>query len=266
MPDVSVPRPTVNAAVLNEQAARFEKPGFIASDPVAVPHGFDDPADQQVIAFFSALLAWGRRETTLDKMAELCVRMDYRPYRFVRTFDDRSRERLDGFKHRTFSSEDAANLCGALASALETFGSLETLFAHGLSDGDTDVGPAIEFASSYLLSQPSMPIRMRKHLARPSTGSACKRICLFLRWMVRPGPVDLGLWRAIQPSRLVLPLDVHSGAQARAIGMLERKQSDWKAAMELTRRCRALDPNDPCRFDYAFFGMGLATRRSVNRP
>lgn len=242
---------------LDELVLRFEQPDFIARDPIAIPHAFDDPEDQEIVGLFAALLAWGRRETTLAKMQDLCERMDYRPRRFVLDFSERSTPRLAGFKHRTFQPEDALHLLAALKGVLRRRGRLSDLFGHYLKPGAEHIGEAIEGAVTELLDQAGMPLRMRKHLARPSTGSACKRICLYLRWMVRPGPVDLGLWDSIRLDQLVLPLDVHSAATARRSGMLTRRQNDWKSALELTRACRTLDPNDPCRYDYAFFGMGI---------
>ncbi|ARA93008.1 TIGR02757 family protein [Rhodothermaceae bacterium RA] len=245
-------------AYLDALVRRFEQPAFIAEDPIAIPHGFDDPRDQEVIGLFAALLAWGRRQTVLDKMAELCARMAFRPYRFVYDFDEaRDAPALEGFRHRTFQPIDALWLTKALSHELRTHGTVEALFARHLSAGDEHVGPAIQgFSAGVLTSLEGTPARLRKHLARPASGSACKRLAMYLRWMVRPGPVDLGIWSRIRPAQLVLPLDVHSGRQARALGLIDRAANDWKAALELTRRCRRLCPEDPARYDYAFFGAG----------
>ncbi len=244
---------------LDELVSRFEQPSFIGTDPISIPHGFDDPRDQEIIGLFAAILAWGRRETVLAKMAELCERMQYRPYRFVYDFRiDRDEARLRGFKHRTFQPVDALWMVQSLSVIVRHYGGLEAAFAAGLTDDTTDVGPAIQhFSDTVLLSASGMPARTAKHLARPATGSACKRLCMYLRWMVRSGPVDLGIWSRIRPDQLVLPLDVHSGRASRALGLVSRAQNDWKAAMELTEACRVLSPEDPCRYDYAFFGTGV---------
>lgn len=236
---------------------RFERPDFIATDPIAIPHGFDDPLDREVIGLFAALLAWGQRRTILNKMEELCERMHYQPFRFVYDFDPaRDAQRLATFKHRTFQPEDAFWLTRNLSGLLRRHGGLEPAFVRRLSPAE-DVGAAIQgFSEAVLSCSPETPARLAKHLARPSTGSACKRLCMYLRWMVRGGPVDFGLWTHIRPAQLVLPLDVHSGRQARALGLLSRAQNDWRAAIELTERCRALDPADPARYDFAFFGSG----------
>jgi uncharacterized protein (TIGR02757 family) len=244
---------------LDALVARYEQPSFIPPDPISVPHAFDDPRDQEVIGLYAALLAWGQRRTVLAKMAELCERMRYRPYQFVRAFDEaRDGARLSGFKHRTFQPEDACWLTRCLGVALRTFGTLEDCFARHLPPEAPHVGPALEGFSTMLPSLlPDVPLRLRKHLARPSTGSACKRLNLYLRWMVRPGPVDLGCWMRLRPSQLVLPLDVHVGRQARVLGLLTRPTDDWAAALELTATCRHLCPEDPVRYDFALFGAGV---------
>jgi uncharacterized protein (TIGR02757 family) len=251
--------PTLDAlkSYLDRLVDRYERPRFIADDPISIPHGFDDPRDQEVIGLYAALLAWGRRETVLKKMADLCERMHYRPYAFVRTFDPRrDGDRLDGFKHRTFQPIDALHFTQNLGALLREHETVEALFARHLPPEAEDVGPAIQGFSTSIMAQPGTPARLRKHLARPEAGSACKRLAMYLRWMVRPGPVDLGLWTQIRADQLVLPLDVHSGRQARALGLVNRKSNDWKAVQRLTAACRRLCPDDPARYDFAFFGVG----------
>ena len=246
-------------AYLDTLVDRFERPAFIADDPISIPHGFDDPRDQEVIGLYAALLAWGRRETVLNKMAELCERMEYEPFRFVREFEpERDAAALEGFKHRTFQPIDAFWFTRNLSAALARHSTVETLFADHLSNDADDAGPAIQGFSTTLLSiNAKTPDRLRKHLARPEAGSACKRLNMYLRWMVRPGPVDLGIWTCITPDQLLLPLDVHAGRQARALGFVERKSNDWKAVQRLTAACRCLAPDDPARYDFAFFGPGV---------
>ncbi len=244
---------------LNRLVTHFERSSFIASDPISIPHGFDDPRDQEVIGLFAALLAWGQRKTVLNKMIELCERMRYTPYRFVYDFDPaRDADRLKGFKHRTFQPADAVWLSQNLGKLLREHSTIEELFVRHLAAGDPDVAPAIQgFSDSIMQANPETPRRLQKHLARPEQGSACKRLSMYLRWMVRPGPVDLGIWKRISPRQLVLPLDVHSGRQARKLGMLDRTYDDWPACQDLTRNCRRLCPEDPARYDFAFFGLGV---------
>jgi uncharacterized protein (TIGR02757 family) len=188
-------------------------------------------------------------------MAELCERMRFRPYAFVAGFDElRDGPRLAGFKHRTFREDDAIWLCRCLHTLLRRVEGVEAAFAVHLEDGAPDVGPAIQgFCDALLAAEPGVPARLAKHLPRPSTGSACKRMCMYLRWMVRPGPVDLGLWTRIHPRQLVLPLDVHSGRAAREMGLLNRPSDDWRSALHLTEQCRTLCPEDPARYDFALF-------------
>lgn len=244
---------------LERLVRHFEQPAFIGSDPISIPHGFDDARDQEVVGLYAALLAWGRRETVLMKMAELCERMQYRPYAFVRGFDaERDAPRLEGFKHRTFQPRDAFWLTRNLGTLLRRHETVEELFIRHLPAGSPNVGPAIQgFSESIVAAHPDTPARLQKHLARPEAGSACKRLNMFLRWMVRPGPVDLRIWQGMTPSQLMLPLDVHSGRQARRLGMLKRRYNDWKACVELTENCRQLSIDDPAQFDFAFFGIGI---------
>lgn len=246
-------------AYLDHLVAYFEQPAFIASDPISLPHGFDDPRDQEVIGLFAALLAWGQRKTVLNKMIDLCERMRYEPYRFIYEFDpDRDGGRLKDFKHRTFQPGDALWLSNNLGKLLRKHGSVEELFVRHLPSCHTDIAPAIQgFSDSIIQADEATPRRLQKHLARPDTGSACKRLNMYLRWMVRPGPVDLGIWNRIPKGRLMLPLDVHSGRQARKLKMLERANDDWTACEELTLKCRRLCPEDPARYDFAFFGLGV---------
>ena len=236
----------------------FERPAFIENDPIAIAHGFTDPRDQETIGLYSALLAWGRRSTVLSKLAELCELMDYRPYTFVRNFDEtRDASRLLSFRHRTFQPEDALWLTKNLSTLLQRHGTMETLFCRVLAEDSPNVGPAIQaFSEGVLKASEHTPSRLRKHLAHPLSGSACKRLCMYLRWMVRPGPVDLGIWPSMGTHQLVLPLDVHSGRQARLLGVLKRQRNDWTAALELTSICRSLCPRDPARYDLALFGLG----------
>lgn len=245
---------------LDDQVEKFERPEFIVSDPISIPHAFDDDRDREIIGLFSALLAWGRRDILLRKLEDLCERMRFHPARFVAEFDElRDGHHLEGFVHRTFNQQDAVWLCLSLREILRTHRSIENFCAESLRPDALTIQDAIEGLGEGLFSRaPGMPSRMRKHLARPSAGSACKRLCLYFRWMVRPGPVDLGIWKAIHPRQLVLPLDVHSGRQARAVGLISRSANDWRAALELTNACRLMCPEDPVRYDFAFFGTGAA--------
>jgi uncharacterized protein (TIGR02757 family) len=241
---------------------RHERPAFIEDDPISIPHAFDDPRDQAVIGFYAALLAWGRRDVMLRKLEELCERMDHVPYRFVRTFDpDQDAAALDDFVHRTFQPIDAIWLTANLGTALDHYETMEGLFeAHrpdAAAEEESPVATMLQGVSTTLLTiDEATPQRLRKHLARPEAGSACKRLNMYLRWMVRPGPVDLNLWSVLDPAELMLPVDVHVGRQARSLGLLTRKTNDWKAVRRLTAVCRHFCASDPARYDFAFFGVG----------
>lgn len=250
---------------LDPIAQQFEQPGFIEDDPISVPHGFDDPEDQVLIGLFAALLAWGRRDIMLGKLSELCERFDFRPARFIHDYDiTRDRSALSGFKHRTFNDADLHGLVAALQHVSRAM-SLEEVFKRGMTIQHPVKDGLEHFSTTLLSAVPGQPARIRKHVARPSTGSACKRLNMYLRWMVRPGPVDLGRWTCLDPADLMLPLDVHSGTQARAVGLLTRKSNDWRAVEELTAACRMLDPTDPTRYDFAFFGTG-SSGATLSRP
>ena len=256
-------RPTLDAdarqlkSYLDPIAARFETASFIKDDPISIPHAFDDPRDQEIMALFAALLAWGRRDIMLRKLEELCERMAFKPASFIHGYKAMDRSRIEGFVHRTFNDADLEGLILALQSTLAG-GSIETFFKSGVDASDPVKSGLEAFSSSLLDAVPGRPRRMNRHVARPSSGSACKRLNMYLRWMVRSGPVDLGLWTCVDPSHLMLPLDVHSGTQARHINLLSRKANDWRSVEELTLACRSMDPIDPCRYDFAFFGTGSA--------
>ena len=245
---------------LDSLVAHYEQPAFVDSDPIAACHGFADPRDQEVIGLYAAILAWGRRATVLDKLMELCERMRQQPYRFVRDFDRlRDADMLDGFKHRTFTSGDAIWFTANLSVLLEEHGTVEAIFGAHRATGPPDAARTIQnFSERMMRAHAETPARLSKHLAQPLRGSAAKRLCMYMRWMVRPGPVDLGIWHSFDPRMLALPLDVHSGRQARRLGMLKRRSNDWHAVRELTRNCRSICPDDPARYDYAFFGLGIS--------
>lgn len=252
------------ADYLDTLVDRYERSEFIDNDPISIPYAFDDPRDREVIGLYAALLAWGRRDVMLRKLEELCERMEYEPYRFVRTFDrQRDAGALDTFVHRTFQPIDAVWLTTNLRTVLDEHETVEALFrAHRPEsqkiDAPSPVGAMIQGVSTELLTaNDETPERLRKHLSRPEAGSACKRLNMYLRWMVRSGPVDFGIWSCLEPSELMVPVDVHVGRKARALGLLTRKSNDWTAVRHLTAICREFRPSDPARYDFAFFGAGV---------
>jgi len=251
-------------AYLDPIVERFESVDFIKDDPISIPHGFENPEDKALIGLFAALLAWGRRDIMMSKLADLCERMAFKPSHFIHSYKPAThRNALSGFVHRTFNEQDAEGLVLSLQS-LTKRRSLESVFVSGMK-ANAPIESGIQNFSEHLFSHvPGQPKRIQKHLARPSAGSACKRLNMFLRWMVRPGPVDLALWTNIDPSVLMLPLDVHSGTQARRVGLLSRPANDWKAVLELSDTCRRLSPEDPSRYDFALFGTGAAGENLIS--
>ena len=255
--------PAALRAFLDEQVVAYQTPAFIPDDPVSIPHQFDDPADVEITAFWIAMLAWGQRKTILNKAAELIELMEGEPARFVRTHTPAERERFAAFKHRTFQATDTYYFLEFLQYHYRRHESLETAFTAGMHPTDATVEAGLRHFHTYFFSLPDAPQRTRKHVATPARKSSCKRLNMFLRWMVRDAAagVDFGLWKTIRPDQLVMPLDVHVDRMARRLGLLERKQTDWRAALELTANLRRFDPEDPVKYDFALFGMGVLEKR-----
>jgi len=250
---------------LDEAVDRFERPGFIEDDPLGIPHGFEDPDDRAIAGFFAASLAWGTRKGILRSCRDLLDRMDRAPAQFIRHADAADLKRLEGFVHRTYQAEDALRFVQGLRS-LEKDGGLHAAFSRAFREApDTPSRPGIPDAGVALSRFKARFFRdleagrSGKHLADPIKGSAAKRLCMYLRWMVRPARrgVDLGLWTDIPLHALRLPLDVHTGNVARRMGLLKRKASDWRAVEEVTDVLRMIDPVDPVRYDFALFGLGV---------
>ncbi len=251
--------------LLDEAADRYEQPDFLEADPLGIPHRFSAPEDIATAGFFAATLAWGNRASIIRSCDNLLDRMDGAPAAFVREASDRDLAVLDGFVHRTFQSEDAKRFVRCLRS-LERDGGLEGAFTAafagqdgtGIGTGVPDMGAALHrFKLRFFADE--APDRTVKHVADPAKGSAAKRLCMYLRWMVRSNHrgVDFGLWNGIPSSALRLPLDVHTASVSRALGLLQRKGNDWKAVEEVTEALRWLDAEDPVRYDFALFGMGV---------
>lgn len=250
--------------MLDEAADRYERPDFLEDDPLGIPHRFSDPEDIAIAGFLAATLAWGNRKSILRSCDDLIDRMDGAPAEFIRGAGPEALSAMKGFVHRTFQEEDARRFVRCLQS-LQRDGGLEGVFtdaftaaAAGGDAGVPDLGRALHlFKARFFLDEPAG--RTAKHVADPAKGSAAKRLCMYLRWMVRSDHrgVDFGLWKGIPPSALRLPLDVHTAGVSRAIGLLKRKANDWQAVEEVTAALRWLDADDPVRYDFALFGMGV---------
>lgn len=241
---------------LDEKATLYNKIDFIESDPIQIPHRFSLKEDIEIAGYLAATLAWGNRKMIINKTSELMERMGNSPYDFVMNYSENEFEEIESFKHRTLNAVDLDFYIRSLQNIYQNHDGLEAVFS--FSETDEDSFNAIENFRSKFLEIPH-ETRSQKHLSSPAKGSAAKRINMFLRWMVRNDNqgVDFGIWNAISPSQLVCPLDVHSGNVARHLGILTRKQNDWKAAMELHHKLKEFDPNDPTKYDYALFGLGV---------
>ncbi len=244
---------------LEEKVLQFETPDFIPHDPISIPHMFSDKKDVEIAGFFAATIAWGKRSMILKNAHSLMERMDRSPYDFIMNFEDGDSRAFDGFVHRTFHSEDVICFIKALQRLIKKHGSIESIFSsHWIESGrPNNLKDTIANFHSLFFNQPHAP-RSRKHIANPAKGSAAKRINMYLRWMVRSSEkgVDLGIWKEIPSSVLSIPLDVHTSNVGRQLGLLCRKQNDWKAVAEYDVELRKMDPYDPVKYDFALFSLG----------
>ena len=246
--------------LLEEKYDEYNRPGFIVDDPISIPHQFDNQQDREISGFFSAVLAWGQRKTIIRNAERLMDLMGREPYQFILHHTSEDLLPLEGFVHRAFQSTDLLYFIRFLKNHYSTNNSLETAFLKG----ETMQEKLTQF-EKYFFSLTDYPSRTRKHISSPARNSSCKRLNMFLRWMVRKDErgVDFGMWKKISPTVLICPLDVHTGRISRLLKILNRRQDDWKAACELTGQLRTLDARDPVRFDYALFGLGLELRRKL---
>lgn len=242
---------------LESKTGQYNRPEFIAPDPVSIPHRFTKKEDIEIAGFLTALISWGRRPAILKSAQNLMQLMDNAPYAFIMHHNDDDLKRLTDFVYRTFNSSDLLFLVEALRRIYLEQGGLENVCETSFRQTGTVKG-LITGLREELLKSSHLP-RSEKHLAAPEKGSAAKRINMFLRWMVRRDDkgVDFGIWKGIPPSELMIPLDIHSGNTARKLGLLHRKQNDWKAVEELTEKLLGFDSADPVKYDFALFGTGV---------
>jgi len=255
-------------AFLNRKVKEYNRPAFIAADPICVPHSFDRKQDIEIAAFFAATFAWGNRTTIIGKCRELMGLMDNSPHDFVLNHKPRQLKALEGFCHRTFNTTDLLYFISFLQHHYKKSDSLEEAFV-GKALSREDEGLSSEPIENYLnhfysyfFSLEDAPDRTRKHIAAPMKHSACKRLNMFLRWMVRTDKsgVDFGLWKNIHPSQLICPLDLHVARVAKRFQLIGRPHSDWQSALELTHQLRKFDPDDPAKYDFALFALGVLER------
>jgi uncharacterized protein (TIGR02757 family) len=270
---------------LDQKVSQYNRPEFITNDPVSIPHMFTKKQDIEIMGFWAATLAWGQRVTIIKKCRELITLMDGAPYDFIINHEEPDLKKLLHFKHRTFNDIDTLYFIAFFRWHYEMFESLEDAFVPSnkplaiLNDsegsiheqalrqaqGDTPVEAALNHFRSYFFSLPDFPHRTKKHVSSPSQKSTCKRLNMFLRWMVRKdnNGVDFGIWSKLKPSDLICPCDLHVDRVARHLKLITRKQTDWQTALELTEHLRELDPLDPVKYDFALFGLGIEERWGI---
>lgn len=242
---------------LDEKVTFYNNFSFIEHDPISIPHRFSLQQDIEIMGFFATVLAWGQRKTIINKCLELEERFGGAPFTFVRNLNDDALQKLEGFKHRTFNDTDLLYFVDFLHRHYTRFDSLEEAF---IPNGKfISIENSLISFENYFFAHPDAPRRTRKHIATPARNSACKRLNMFLRWMVRDDGrgVDFGLWKRIPQSELICPIDVHVDKTARKLGLITRKQTDWKTAVELTKNLRLLDAQDPVKYDFALFGLSV---------
>ncbi len=245
--------------LLDQSYKKYNCPDFIPHDPISIPHLFSKKQDIEIMGFFAAVFAWGQRKTIINKCKELISRMDNAPYDFVLNHSDKDLKKLIGFKHRTFNDTDLLYFIHFFHQWYCENETLETAFTKGLNKNDETIENGLNHFRKIFFSFNETPQRTMKHIASPTQKSACKRINMFLRWMVRKdnNGVDFGIWKQIKTSQLVCPLDVHVQRVATHFGLLTRTQNDWQAATELTNNLKKIDATDPVKYDFALFGLGV---------
>ncbi len=237
---------------------RYNRPDFIPDDPIAIPHRYADRADREVAGFLSATIAWGNRKSIVRSGHRLMRCMDDAPADFVRNASGRELEGLATFVHRTFNGRDLRDFIMALRRLDALYGGIGAFF-ESRYEATGDLAAVLgEFRREFFAAEHDP--HCEKHVSCVERGAACKRLCMYLRWMVRRDGrgVDFGDWSRIPMSALRIPLDVHVGETARLLGLLARRQNDWRAVELLTAELRSADPNDPVRFDFALFGAGMS--------
>lgn len=245
--------------LLETKYRQYNHIGFIEADPVCIPHRFHKKEDIEIAGFLAATIAWGNRKSIIQNASRLMTWMDEQPHDFIVNHSPKDLKPFKTFVHRTFNGTDCVFFLNALKNIYRHHGGMEKAFAEGLKSNPENIKNAIvQFRSVFLKTRHEQ--RSEKHVSNPESKSSAKRLCMYLRWMVRPseGGVDFGIWKSIHPSQLCLPLDVHTGRVSRELGLLQRRQNDWLSVEEVTMQLKQFDPNDPVKYDFALFGMGVS--------
>lgn len=245
---------------LDEKVLIYNQPLFTETDPIQVPGLFTTKENIEIAGFLAATIAWGQRPTIIRNALHLISLMKNNPVEFLLETPEEDWDIFQNFKHRTFNGTDCLFFLKSLRNIYVNHGGLEQVFTEGYRQHQTVFGALAHFRNLFF-ELPHEP-RTGKHISNVEKGASAKRLNMFLRWMVRSdrAGVDFGLWTQIPASALMLPLDVHTGNVARKLGLLTRTQNDWKSVEEVTARLRELDPEDPIKYDFALFGLGIFER------
>lgn len=246
------------ADLLNRKFEQFNDISFIENDPISIPHLFSNKQDIEIAGFFAATFAWGQRKTIIKKTEELLNRMDNAPFQFVTQAKEIEYLGLESFVHRTFNFTDLLHFIRFFKNHYQNYESLESAFLIVNKETENIKSYLINFRN-YFFSLEDSPNRTKKHVSTPQNKSACKRINMFLRWMVRSDNkgVDFGIWQNLKQNQLIIPCDLHVERIAKKLNLTARENADWQMAEEITENLKELDKNDPAKYDFALFGMGI---------
>ncbi len=244
--------------LLNESYIKYNNRSFIENDPICIPHQFTKKEDIEIAAFLSATIAWGNRKSIINNATKLMTWMDNSPHAFILEHSKKELKPFEKFVHRTFNGKDCVFFLQSLKNIYTKHNGLEGAFENKIAPTDQNLKYNIVSFRNLFLDTTHLS-RSEKHISNPMQKSSAKRICMFLRWMVRDDKtgVDFGIWKNIRAKDLCLPLDVHTGNVSRTLGLLKRSQNDWQAVEEITSVLRQFDPKDPVKYDFSLFGLGV---------
>jgi uncharacterized protein (TIGR02757 family) len=245
--------------ILDQKLSQYYNADFIPLDPISIPHRYIKKQDIEISAFLASIMAWGRRSVIINKASQLLIHMGSSPYEFVMSYSVKDLKYFEAFKHRTINSIDISHLIRFLHDHYMNYDSLEDAFAMHMCVKDENVEKGLVGFHNLVFSLDNSPHRTRKHIATPIRKSSCKRMNMFLRWMVRKDNVgvDFGLWKKISPHQLICPCDVHVMNISKKYNLISGNIANWATAVELTNNLKKFCPQDPVKYDFALFGLGI---------
>lgn len=243
---------------LDRAYEHYAQSSFIENDPISIPHSFSLLQDIEIAGFFAAIFSWGRRDIIIAKSKELMELMHHQPFEFVMNYSARDFKKISTFKHRTFNASDLDFYIRAFQQHYKKHKSLELAFLTTSAQKGITIETNLIHFYNYISGLAPYEKRNLKHISTPASGAACKRLCMYLRWMVRKDEVDIGLWKRIKSFQLIMPLDVHVIRLGIELGLIEETDKPcWKTALKFTEKLKKLDPNDPVKYDLALFSLGV---------